>query len=411
MPPPPPKSSSVMQPVAVKSTDATLAQAKPPATQTGAAGSKDNRSPVEPKAALPKARPPLPVGTHLPGATAKTPQLPPPPPPPAKASKPVAKKEEKGAKVQQLREEVKSVPDLGALLLAAGRFSNKPKFIVSACDGMGGIFVAAEYLLWDACVTVAIEKDDVLCKAMKGNVPNIIHMKDLTKVSLQDILEWRPHGTDWELWFAGGPPCQPFSHLVKQKLWEDPNSEPLKAFAALKDALASWCSNEGIDFRWLMEKVASMPAQVVDEISGLLGCSPVFLDAGDFGWVLRPRLWWIGDINMQHVTAASKRLPFVELHAKGTLLPHAHVLRWNGPFLPSNMQFDNGAQWTERGQCGCVGLQVPGSSWQCAFPAGRFLCFTTAFANHPADRGDANDQLPCNPSRISIRSIRSPNSN
>ena len=293
---------------------------------------------------------------------------------------------------QKFHSVLKTVDDLGAFCAVTSNCHLSPKFIISACNGIGCVFIAANALRWERLAAISIENNSTLADAVAHHCKDIVHIADLTKVTAAEIAAHMPPGQNYEVWYVGGPPCQPFSALGLQGLWNDPQSKPLVSFIELRDQLQMLCTRKSVKFRWFMEEVASMPKEVILQINDMAHCVPVFLDAGDFGWVLRPRLWWLGDVSIEQAKSAMKLMPF-EIHLAGTLIPHCHVVRWNGPRIPAVQPFEHPSAWSEKGRCGKQGLKMDGSSWSPSYPDGRFLCFTTAFEYHPLDRGDTSDPI------------------
>ena len=212
--------------------------------------------------------------------------------------------------VQDFTSVLKTVDDLGAFCAVISNSHLVPKFIVSACDGIGCVFIAANALRWERLAAVAIENDMALARAVSLHCPDVVHIADLTAVTAAEIAKFMPAGNNWEFWWVGGPPCQLFSALGAQGLWNDAKSKPLLSFLELRDQLQVTCSRRGVRFRWLMEEVASMPKATIAEISNLAQCVPLLMDAGDFGWVRRPRLWWVGDLSADHAKLVMKKFPF-----------------------------------------------------------------------------------------------------
>ena len=89
------------------------------------------------------------------------------------------------------------------------------------------------------------------------------------------------------VWCAA-PPCQDFSRIAKGaghqgdrgRLFEESVADELRA--ALKSHR----------FAFLYENV-EMGAEAAKVSSDALGVQPVFVCSSDFGWVSRPRLWWL----------------------------------------------------------------------------------------------------------------------
>ena len=119
------------------------------------------------------------------------------------------------------------------------------------------------------------------------------------------------------------------------------------------------------------------------EISHRLGADPVYLNAADWGWVQRPRLYWGLDV------AKLKNRPGVEIARPGTVATDLTVVRYTGSPVPRSWSPGCGGKWTHRCETGVRALVPPGSGYSCSYPDGRFMTFTTCFP-HPADRPPRN---------------------
>ena len=177
---------------------------------------------------------------------------------------------------QKFHSIIKTVDDLGALCAVTSNCHLCPKFIVSACDGIGCVYIAANALRWERLAAIAIENELTLADAVAHHCHDVVHIADLNEVTAAEIATHMPPGQNWEMWYVGGPPCQPFPALGAQGLWNDPKSKPLVSFLELRDQLQMLCTRRAVRFRWLMEEVASMPKEVVLEISNMAHCMPVF---------------------------------------------------------------------------------------------------------------------------------------
>ena len=116
-----------------------------------------------------------------------------------------------------------------------------------------------------------------------------------------------------------------------------------------------------------------------EQLSAMLGCEPVLLNAADFGWVHRVRLYWGLPIERLRSHGHMQFLP------KGTAAEGLAVIRYTGPPQPATWQPDSGYVWKHREEAGRRALVPPGTKYGPTYPDGRFLAFTTSFP-HPADR-------------------------
>jgi hypothetical protein len=256
-----------------------------------------------------------------------------------------------------------------------------PLLVVSLCDGIGSIYVTPERLK-RKFRGLAAELDPHARALTRLRHRRVKVYDDALTFTHEFILqEYRKHRYAGIL-LTAGPPCSPFSSLGQQRGFDDAASKPLLHFMELKDSLEKACSSSAIDFRWLMEEVSSMPQDARETISARLGCSPILLNAADFGWVHRSRLYW------------GSRLPTsswseeVDILPAGKLIPDVAVMRILGTTLPPDLELADGFTLASPMMCGTSSKAVPGSDWAASHPDGRLLAVTTAFP-HPADRGSA----------------------
>ncbi len=91
-------------------------------------------------------------------------------------------------------------------------------------------------------------------------------------------------------------------------------------------------------------------------------------------------------------TEGVAEVPHTAVKPAGTMLDHAHLVRWTGPKQPRAFEPEHpSAMWAFQGECGRKGVRSGAGSWTPSYAGGRFLTFTTAFW-HPADRGNRDDQ-------------------
>ena len=164
-------------------------------------------------------------------------------------------------------------------------------YVLSVCDGIGGIFVAVSKYTSEI-EGHACEKEQALREFVRKKWPKVgqsalIEELDVQAI-LEDIMKVRP---DIVL-MVGGVPCQPFSGLADDpRGMADPRAAPIGHFVRIRDGLSAHLRRADIDFYWMIEEVASMTRAHRDEISRITGTEPVLLHAADYGWIHRPRLY------------------------------------------------------------------------------------------------------------------------
>ena len=149
--------------------------------------------------------------------------------------------------------------------------------VVSMFDGISCGMVALERagLKVDRYVAFEIEKNAI--KISKKNYPQIEHCGDVTKA---DFTQYK----DFEL-LIGGSPCQSLS-IVQSKTRQNLDGKSKLFFEFVR-------AKEEMNPKWfLFENVDSMNEESEKAISECLGCSPIFIDSGDFSAQERPRLYW-----------------------------------------------------------------------------------------------------------------------
>ncbi|CAE7884041.1 unnamed protein product, partial [Symbiodinium necroappetens] len=98
-----------------------------------------------------------------------------------------------------------------------------------------------------------------------------------------------PNAEAMVLWCAA-PPCQDFSRIAKGAGHQGDRGRLFEDSVAFMDELRVILRQHR--FAFLYENV-EMEAAAAQVSSDALGVSPVFVCPSDFGWVSRPRLWWL----------------------------------------------------------------------------------------------------------------------
>ena len=166
-------------------------------------------------------------------------------------------------------------------------------FVISLCDGMGGGLVAVTTKTARMRGHV-VEKEEHLREFVCGKFPGATASTMVEAFDIEAVLAEVEKEDPDALMLIMGPPCQPFSLLATTPLGlDDPRCAALKSFVKIRDALdKGFSTRDARKFRWILEEVANMTAPHRDAISKLLGCQPVLVNAADWGWVQRARLYW-----------------------------------------------------------------------------------------------------------------------
>ena len=122
------------------------------------------------------------------------------------------------------------------------------------------------------------------------------------------------------------------------------------------------------------------------EISDLFGESPTLIEAADFGWVQRSRLYWGLAAHLRPGLQTGKDW---EYFPPGTHFDDLGVIRWMGQRLPGKWQPDAGCSRSAITNQVCQSPPVPGGSWRATYDGRRYSILTTCFPHKP-DHGKRN---------------------
>ncbi|CAE7866773.1 unnamed protein product, partial [Symbiodinium necroappetens] len=175
--------------------------------------------------------------------------------------------------------------------------TNRPRgrdiILLSLFDGVG----AAPYIIdrdfGRPRLAVSWEVDRA-CKALvQKALPWVEHRGDFTRDSPQDVadlvLDSDPHAEAMVVWCAA-PPCQDFSRIAQGAGHQGDRGRLFEESVAFLDELRAALKSHR--FAFLYENV-EMGVEAAKVSSDALGVQPVFVCPSDFGWVSRPRLWWL----------------------------------------------------------------------------------------------------------------------
>lgn len=149
--------------------------------------------------------------------------------------------------------------------------------VLSLFDGISCGMVALERAEIKVDRYVAYEIEPNAIKISRKNYPWIEHCGD---VSTADFTQYK--GFDL---LIGGSPCQSLS-IVQSKTRKNLNGKSKLFFEYVR------AKEEMKPKYFLFENVASMNEESKQIISECLGCTPIYIDSGDFSAQQRPRLYW-----------------------------------------------------------------------------------------------------------------------
>ncbi|CAK0795565.1 unnamed protein product [Prorocentrum cordatum] len=164
--------------------------------------------------------------------------------------------------------------------------------LVTVFDGIGGGRRAFDILGLVPAVHLSFEVDPTAVRVARRSYPSTQHLGDVTEAdpaALAALL--RARGRVSRVLVVGGFPCQVFAGLnVARQGLDDPRAGLVDHMVRIVDGLRTAMPEASIDF--LGENVASMPECRVLRLNQLFGRIPLEIEAGDVGWVRRPRLYW-----------------------------------------------------------------------------------------------------------------------
>ncbi|OLQ00255.1 hypothetical protein AK812_SmicGene17093 [Symbiodinium microadriaticum] len=138
-------------------------------------------------------------------------------------------------------------------------------------------------------VDVAAQTDGKVDRACNW----VEHRGDFTRDSPQDVadlvLDSDPNAEAMVVWCAA-PPCQDFSRIAQGAGHQGDRGRLFEESVAFMDELRAALKSHR--FAFLYENV-EMSGEAAKVSSDALGVQPVFVCPSDFGWVSRPRLWWL----------------------------------------------------------------------------------------------------------------------
>ena len=175
--------------------------------------------------------------------------------------------------------------------------TNRPRgrdiILLSLFDGVG----AAPYIIdrdfGRPRLAVSWEVDRA-CKALvQKALPWVEHRGDFARDSPRDVadlvLDADPNAEAMVVWCAA-PPCQDFSRIAQGAGHQGDRGRLFEESVNFMDELRAALKSHR--FAFLYENV-EMSAEAAKVSSAALGVQPVFVCPSDFGWVSRPRLWWL----------------------------------------------------------------------------------------------------------------------
>ena len=166
--------------------------------------------------------------------------------------------------------------------------------VLSFFDGIGSALVAIENLCGQPSMAMAWEIDESCIAVTSQAFPYVIHRGDVFKDSPTAIAEYirkrDPHQL-CSIVCVAAPPCPDFSRVTGHgQGFDGTEGCKFKHFAEFANELESQL--DGWDFHHLIENVVMQQKSEIQWVSEKTHTSPLVVDAADFGWISRPRIWW-----------------------------------------------------------------------------------------------------------------------
>ena len=169
--------------------------------------------------------------------------------------------------------------------------------MLSLFDGVGAAVAILENLFGTSTAAMAWETDRTCRRLTSHRLPWLQQRGDFGNETVEkvvaEIRRLDPAGECVVLMIAA-PPCQDFSRIGAETGHSGTRGSLFLRSAEfvleLRAALRGWRVG------FMFENVVMQPA-AAKEVSDCLGVEPILVCASDFGWISRPRLWWIsGDL-------------------------------------------------------------------------------------------------------------------
>ena len=217
---------------------------------------------------------------------------------------------------------------------------NGPVLLIDLWSGFSGASIAMLSLGIKLYVLAAESNPDVV-KMAEASIDQIVHVPAVELVNAKMIEGIMKRRTIQAIVVGGGSPCQGNTFLNKgRKGLRDPRSQQPNELVRIKTELRAAYPN--IPVLTFLENVASSPSEVKKEYDHLMGVTPIFINAGIFGWVSRKRLYWAAGPNGENVGWNDKALPD---NVTMTRESDRTVLHYDGKPIPRHIRTTDGYTW------------------------------------------------------------------
>ncbi|CAK0789757.1 unnamed protein product [Prorocentrum cordatum] len=233
--------------------------------------------------------------------------------------------------------------------------------LITVFDGIGGGRRAFEILGLVPAAHLSFEVDPQAVRVARRAYPGTQHLGDVTfadPAALAGLL--RARGRITRVVVIGGFPCQIYTSLnVDRKGSSDSRASLVDHMVRVIRGLRAAMPEVSVDF--LGENVASMAeSDALHLLSGLFERIPLEVEAGDIGWVRRPRLYWPSwdllpsyeakTVMVLTKDGASRRLRRVSLEVERPPLEEWLPAGARGPGAEGGEPLPTFVRWTPRTQ-------------------------------------------------------------
>ena len=167
--------------------------------------------------------------------------------------------------------------------------------VIDLWSGIGGLLVAL-LALGIRCIALSAEQSDTLRSSVHAHFPHVVHVRSVEELSgemLRPVLRRRAFSA---ILIGGGSPCQGNSSLnARRKGWKDPRSQQPLHLARITQEIRKVLRDikQHIPILQFIENVGSAPADVIRKYADIISGTPVAINANQWGWVHRNRIYWL----------------------------------------------------------------------------------------------------------------------
>ena len=163
--------------------------------------------------------------------------------------------------------------------------------IIDLWSGIGGLVFAA-LALGLRCVVLSAEMDPDLQEAKRKYFPNLVVVSQVEDICVGMLKKFMARRVVSAILVGGGSPCQgnSFLNTNRKGLGDVRSWQPLYLHELVLSIKESFPLIPVFSF---LENVASCPDMTVQQYTQLMGGEPVEINASDWGYVRRRRLFWL----------------------------------------------------------------------------------------------------------------------